>query len=173
MAVFSGCLFLLLAFFMTIDVSSRQLGGPFTGVADEIASFVLALGGTWSLAYALSSGSHVRIDVLTPVYPARMNRILKLWGFLMVVVFAAILAFKAWELVFASYAMNALVPQSMLEVPICIPQGFAAIGFSTLVLQGTAMFVVGVARFVDSSLGADGEDEDRTGAEPKVPATGG
>lgn len=50
MAWISGLLFLLLAFYMTLDASSRSLGGPFTGVADQFASFTLALGGTWALA---------------------------------------------------------------------------------------------------------------------------
>lgn len=153
MAVVSGFLFLVLAIFMTIDVSSRQLGGPFSGIGDTIASFVLALGGTWSLAYALSTRVHVRIDVLTPLYSARANRLLHLWAVLMVAVFAAVLAFKMWELVFKSYSINALVPQSMLAVPLYIPQALPAIGFTTLVVQAMAMFVLGVARLFDSASG--------------------
>ena len=50
MAWISGLLFLLLAFYMTIDAVSRYLGGPFTGVSDQIAAFSLSLGATWALA---------------------------------------------------------------------------------------------------------------------------
>jgi TRAP-type mannitol/chloroaromatic compound transport system permease small subunit len=173
MAVFSGFLFLVLAIFMTVDVSSRQLGGPFTGIADTIASFVLALGGTWSLAFALSSGTHVRIDVLTPLYSARMNRILRLWGLLMVLVLAGVLAFKAWQLVAHSYLINALVPQSMLAIPLYIPQAFLAIGFTVLVVQATAMFILGVAQVFDHSPGPDRENGSRGGDGPHAGATGG
>lgn len=145
MAYISGLLFLLLAFYMTVDVVSRNLGGPFTGVADQFASFTLALGGTWALARALADGTHVRIDVFMPLYGARTKSVLYLWSMLMVLVFALVLSWQAWAMMRKSMARNALVPQSMIDIPLALPQGLAAIGYSMFAFQAAVMLVAGLA----------------------------
>ena len=76
MAIAAASVFLPLAFYMTFDATSRKLGGPFTGVSDEIAGQCLAFGATWSFAYALARNAHVRIDVLMPLYPAKLRELL-------------------------------------------------------------------------------------------------
>lgn len=145
MAFISGMLFLVLAIYMTVDVTSRYLGGPFTGVADQFASFALALGGTWSLARALSDGSHVRIDVFMQFYGMAFKRFLYVWSMSMVVIFSAVLTWQAWIMVMKSIARGASVPQSMITVPLAVPQSLAAIGFTMLTIQAVVMLIAGVA----------------------------
>lgn len=145
LAYISGLLFMLLAFYMTADVVSRNLGGPFTGVADQFASFALALGGTWALARALADGTHVRIDVFMPFYGERTKSVLYLWSMLMVLVFALVLSWQAWAMMRKSIARNALVPQSMIDIPLALPQGLAAFGYSMFAFQSAVMLVAGLA----------------------------
>lgn len=139
MALFSGALFLGLAFYMTIDVVSRKLGGPFTGVADEVASYILACSGTWALAYALADGSHVRIDVLLHLFPERVQKFLYFWALLLAAGFASLLAWKMWAVTIESMRIGALPSGSLLALPLVYPQGLASIGLTTLVLQAILM----------------------------------
>ena len=142
MAIAAGASFLPLAFYMTIDAASRRLGGPFTGVSDEIAGQILAFGGTWAMAYALARGSHVRIDVLMPVYPGRIRELLHLSAFATATLLGAVLAINAWQLSYESYLLDARA-YSMLGQPLVYAQSATAIGFTMLTLQAAVMLVAG------------------------------
>lgn len=141
MAYISGGLFLLLSLYVTIDVTSRKLGGPFTAVTDEISAYVLTTGAMWALAYALKSGGHVRVDLLLPYLPAGLRGILDGLAVLMMAFFSLVLSFYSWKLAFFSYTIKAIEP-SFLETPLVIPQSLMAIGFSFLFLE--AMAIIGV-----------------------------
>lgn len=144
--VLSGCFFLLLSFFMVYETLSRHLGGSYTGFSDQVASFILALGGTWSMAHALSTDSHVRIDVATSLYPARSKAMLRILAFFLITVFAAILAWQAAMLAYESYRIGALVPQAMIDFPLAVPQAITSVGFVMLTLQGLLMGVGSLVR---------------------------
>ncbi|MFY0633805.1 MAG: TRAP transporter small permease [Vannielia sp.] len=167
MAWLSGLLFLIMALYMTADVTSRSLGGPFTGVADTFAAFTLALGGTWALARALSDGSHVRIDLFLPLYSTRIKGYLYTWSMLMAALFGAVLAWQAWVLVDKSAARDALVPQSLVDVPLAIPQAFAAVGYSMFTLQAVVMTLVAVT-LLFTDHGDLIEDLERHEAGPQI-----
>ena len=147
MAVAAGAAFLPLAFYMMIDAASRRLGGPFTGVSDEIAGQVLAFGGTWAMAFALARGAHVRIDVIMPLYPARLREILNLLTIAMAVVLAAVLSANTWHLSYESYILDATA-YSMLAQPLVYAQSLTAIGFTMLTVQAIVMLIAGGFRFV-------------------------
>jgi len=141
MGWFSGLLFMLLAFFMAFETASRDLGGPYTGFSDQIASLLMALGGTWSLAHALSVDAHVRIDVLAPLYPKAFNHFLRLLAFVTIGFMACVLAWQAFNMAYASWELDALVPQSMIDFPLWIPQAVTGIGFAMLALQSLVMLL--------------------------------
>lgn len=144
--VLSGCLFLLLSFFMVYETLSRHFGGSYTGFSDQVASFVLALGGTWSMAHALSTESHVRIDVVTSLYPARTKAILHTLAFFLITVLAAVLAWQSAKLAYESYLIGALVPQAMIDFPLALPQALTSLGFGMLTFQGLLMGFLSVVR---------------------------
>ncbi len=139
-ALLSGAVFLPLAFYMTIDATSRRLGGPFSGVSDELSSYVLAFGGTWAMASALTSGTHVRIDIMMHLYPPRFRHFLNCWALAMTALIAGILASEAWKLTLASYEMGAR-SFSLLSVPLVYPQALTAIGFSILTIQALVLMI--------------------------------
>ena len=142
MAIVAGSVFLPLAFYMTFDALSRRLGGPFTGVSDEIAGQVLAFGGTWAMAYALARGAHVRIDVLMPVYPGRVREVLHLVAFATATLLGVVLAINAWHLSYESYLLDARA-YSMLGQPLVYAQSATAVGFTMLTVQAVVMLVAG------------------------------
>ena len=155
MAWISGMLFLLLAFYMTGDALSRTLGGPFTGVSDQIAAFCLSLGATWALAQGVVSGTHVRSDVLLPLLPAPVKRWFGVLALAGLTVFAWMLAYSSFLLTMESHDMGSTVPQSIIDMQLYIPQAVSTFGFivfaitalvSTLVAAGNGSYTDGERR---------------------------
>jgi len=154
LGVLSGAMFLLLAFMMAAETASRHFGGPFTGFMDQIASLVMALGGTWSLAHALNMKSHVRIDVVSNLFPRALNRLCQILAFFAMGVFATVLACQTAALAYASYEIGALVPQSMIPFPLSVPQALTAVGFALLAVQA---FLLCVSALASDALPDDGQ----------------
>ncbi|MDN5844332.1 MAG: TRAP transporter small permease [Alcaligenaceae bacterium] len=150
MGLFSGLLFLLLSFFMAFETTSRHFGGPYTGFSDQIASLVMALGGTWSLSHALALDSHVYIDVLSAQYPKKVNALCRVLALITVGFMAVVLAFQAFNLAWASYEIGALVPQSMIDFPLALPQALTGVGFSMFAIQAFLMMLVGLVNLPEA-----------------------
>lgn len=135
MALVSGAAVLLLAFFMAVDVTSRKLGGPFSGLTDTFSFFVIIAVGTLPLAYTLSRDSHVRIDVLKNFYSARMNRVSDFFAILGILFLSAVMAWQASTNALESYRLGSYIPQSIVTLPLYVPQAIMAIGYLFLTLQ--------------------------------------
>ena len=145
MAWISGMLFLLLAFYMTGDALSRTLGGPFTGVSDQIASFCLSLGATWALAHGVVAGTHVRSDVLLPLLPRPVKRWFGVCALAGLTVFAWLLAYSSYLLTMESYEMGSTVPQSIIEMHLYIPQAISSFGFIIFAVTSLVATVIAIA----------------------------
>jgi TRAP-type C4-dicarboxylate transport system permease small subunit len=63
-----GTLLLLLGLYITYQVIVRKIGGPVLGNQELVGGYILAFAGTWAFSYSLRTGSHVRIDVLLPLF---------------------------------------------------------------------------------------------------------
>lgn len=154
MAWISGLLFLLLSFYMTGDALSRYLGGPFTGVSDQIAAFCLSLGATWALAQGVIAGTHVRSDVLLPLLPVPVKRWFGVLALAGLTVFAWILAYSSYLLTMESYDMGSTVPQSIIEMQLYIPQSLSTLGF--VVFAITALVATLVATTQSEPIAEEG-----------------
>ncbi len=146
MAYLAGMAFLLLGIFMAFDTLSRRLGGPFTGVTDAIASLVMVFGATWTLAYALATDAHVKIDVMTGFYSPRVTRFTLLLAMLTTTIFASVLAWQAWAVTWTSWQRGAYLPLSLLEMHLAWPQAVGAIGYTVLLIQGLVVLAVEVLK---------------------------
>lgn len=135
LSLLSGAAVLLLAFFMTVDVTSRRLGGPFSGMSDTVSAFVIVMVGTLPLAYALSMHAHVRIDVLKTFYPRRLNRLSDCVAFASMLVLAAVLAWQAVGNAYESFRLGSHIPQAIVSLPLFVPQAIMALGYILLSLQ--------------------------------------
>ena len=147
MAYACGALFLLLAFYTTVDVLGRRYGGPFSGVTDEMGGYALALGFSWALAYTLRTGGHVRVDILLPMVSARARRVLDALALALMAIFAATVSVYLWKLVGSSYAIGA-TGHSIIQTPQWVPQALMAAGYSLLAL-------VSVTGFLAAALGVE------------------
>jgi TRAP-type C4-dicarboxylate transport system permease small subunit len=144
MALASGALFLLVSFYITLDVISRKFFHFSTAVTDEYGGYALAVGGMWSLAHALRAGAHVRIDVLLPHLPAPVRALLGYAALVVMTFFASIVAVYAWRLTLDSLAIDARA-MSFVRTPLVVPQGLMAVGFTVLGLEALVILAVGVA----------------------------
>jgi TRAP-type mannitol/chloroaromatic compound transport system permease small subunit len=146
MAYVCGVLFLLLAFYTTVDVFGRRYGGMFSGVIDEMSGYTLAFGASWALAYTLRTGGHVRVDIVFPHVSDAVRNLLDALAMALMAVFASTVSVFLWKLVAASYAIGA-TGHSIIQTPQWIPQTMMAIGYSVLSL-------VAVTSFLGHALGA-------------------
>jgi TRAP-type mannitol/chloroaromatic compound transport system permease small subunit len=147
MAYGSGMLFLLASFYVAADAVGRTFFHVSTAVTDEFGGYALALGGMFALAHTLRVGAHVRIDVLLPHLPHRLQIVLDYVAMAGMALFAAMLAIYTWRLALESLATDARA-MSFLRTPLFPPQALVAVGFTVLCLQALAILAVGVAESV-------------------------
>lgn len=167
MAYVAGALFVLLAFYLTIDVIGRKFFHLSTAVSDEYGGYALAVGGMWALAHTLRSGGHVRIDVVLPYLPRSVRSFLDYGAFAFMVLFSSMIAVYSWGLAIDSFTTDARA-MSFLRTPLFAPQGLMALGFTALSLEAIVILVVGIAesvhlgRFVDLAIqdGAEGGESE-------------
>ena len=150
MAYVAGGLFIVLSFYLTIDVIGRKFFHLSTAVSDEYGGYALAIGGMWALAHTLRSGGHVRIDILLPYLPRTLRAILDYGALAMMILFASVIAIYCWRLAIDSFTTDARA-MSFLRTPLFVPQGLMALGFSVLSLEALVVLAVGIVESV--SLG--------------------
>jgi TRAP-type C4-dicarboxylate transport system permease small subunit len=142
MAFGSGVLFLLVSLYLTADAVSRKFFHASTAVSDEFGGYVLGVGAMWALAHTLRVGAHVRIDILLPYLPARVQTLLAYLALAGMAAFAALLALYTWRLALESLATDARA-MSFLRTPLFPPQALMAVGLTLLCLE--AVTILGVA----------------------------
>ncbi|MBI2162348.1 MAG: TRAP transporter small permease [Candidatus Rokubacteria bacterium] len=143
MAYLAGAALLVASFYITLDVLGRRFAGVSSAVTDEFGGYALAVGGVWALAFALTTGSHVRIDILLPRFPPRVRGVLNYAAMAAMAFFAAAVAFYSWKLAIESFTTDARA-MSILRTPLFVPQTCLALGFTTLAVQATVILLVGL-----------------------------
>lgn len=146
MAYIAGALFVVLSFYLTIDVVGRKFFHLSTAVSDEYGGYALAVG-LWALAHTLRRGGHVRIDVLLPYLPRSVRAILDYGALAFMALFASVVALYAWRLAIDSLTTDARA-MSFLRTPLFAPQALMALGFTVLSLEAIAILLVGIAESV-------------------------
>ena len=154
MGYLAGLNFLLISIFITVDVLGRKFVGISSAVTDEMGGYALVFGSTAALAFAMATGSHVRIDILLPKFPRRLRAILNYVAYLAMVLFAAMLANYSWKLAIESWETDARA-MSFLRTPVCWPQGVMAFGFSLLAIQAAVMLAATLLESIRTQRLAD------------------
>lgn len=119
--------------FVFLNVFLRYvLSKPIKG-SDEIARYILVAVVCLGLAYALKAGSHVRTTVVVGRLPEHIRRKLELPTYIIGLVFVIVWAWSMLSLAIRDY-VRGTTSWSALEVPLWIPESFAAIGFIIFLL---------------------------------------
>ena len=131
-AVWMGGLSMLLAAIMiVIEVLGRKIGGtevfgfvlPSFRVpgSDEYAGYVFAGATAWAYAYCLVHRSHIRIDALYNLFPAKVRAVLDVIGLALLGAYILVLTERAWVVLLGTLdkGSRAATPQ---QTPRWLPQ---------------------------------------------------
>lgn len=147
MAYLAGGLFVVLAFYMTIDTLGRKFLSLSSGFMEEISGYALAMGGLWGLAYAQKRGAHVRFDLVLPYLPPHLRRALDYINTLWTGILSLILTYFTFNLALQSLE-NMKRSTGVLGTPLFVPQFLVVAGFAMLTIQVVA---IAVSRRVEAS----------------------
>lgn len=144
LAYYSGASFFVLSLYITYDALALYFGLPYSGITDEISSYVLGVGSTWGMAYGLQLGAHVRIDLIISHLGPLLRRTLDVFAGGLTMAYAGLLAFYAWGQAAETYELGTR-SITALRAPLAVPQAMIALGYALLAIQAASMLVRGVA----------------------------
>ena len=162
----AGWVYVVAAIFITFDVLARQFFGFSSKSTVEMTGYMLAVGISWGLGFALVERVHVRIDVLINRLPLGLRQYLHAFALLLLAVFAGFLAWASIMLVRESMEFRA-TDLSPLSVPLAVPQGLWALGLCAffaltvlMVIEVALLLMRHDAEGVDRMLGARSYQEE-------------
>ncbi|MBJ3777091.1 TRAP transporter small permease subunit [Acuticoccus mangrovi] len=127
MVLASGWAVLVMGLMVAADVAMRASIGRNLGNVDEIASYLFAIGISWSLASAFHARAHIRIDILYARLPIVPRALLDLSAMVSLLAVAAFLTYSSWLVLSTSWARNSH-SASTLQMPLVVPQGLWLFG---------------------------------------------
>jgi len=110
-----------------IDVATRALLGRGTVASFELSGYAFACAIGLGLAFAVTSKSHIRVDILLEILPQRLRIVCHLLAAMSLSLVALALAWYCWGTLSQSIAMDAK-SISTLQVPMAIPQSIWFVG---------------------------------------------
>jgi TRAP-type C4-dicarboxylate transport system permease small subunit len=134
-----GALLLAAAAIVSAEVVLRKGLGTLFGStfvfsgSDEISSYLFAVGTSLSMAHALVTRGHVRIDALYGVFSRRTRVLLDLLALVVLGIFVAALLERAWDAAWTSY-----IEQIRSNTPLRIPLAWAQLPW----FGGIALFAI-------------------------------
>ena len=120
-ACLRGVLLLVAAGLVSTEVVSRKMLTVVYSGSDEVAAYLFAVGTTWSLAYALVTRGHVRIDALYGRLPLRMRAAFDILALLTLGIVAFTLLDGGFDLVYANF-IEGNRANTPLRTPLALPQ---------------------------------------------------
>ena len=148
-----GALTLASVLLICFDVLVRKFLGFNTGGADELSGYAFAISISWAMAYVLLQRGNVRVDALYLRFPVRFTAFLDWLSLVAMGVFLAHLTYYAAQVAGMSWEMNA-ASNSLLGVPLWIPQGLWVIGFGWMCLVLALMLVRASIALVTGDIAA-------------------
>ena len=123
-----GFSFLFLAFAVAVETIMRKVFNKSLQGVDELGGYVLAAGAGLSFAVALTSRTHIRIDILHDAFPKSLRILLNMLALPAITACAAAAAYMAWLTLIDTIGYNATA-QTPWATPLKYPQAawFAAL----------------------------------------------
>ncbi len=137
---FAGFLTLLSAVYISIDIISRKLFDLPLGSSDELASYIFAIGISWSLSYATLNRANIRIDAIYQLLPTRIAAVLDWIALVSLTVFIVFLTLYATEVAGISWSYQSTA-NTILGTPLWIPQFVWSAGLVWLCIVLALMLV--------------------------------
>lgn len=119
-AIAVGIMFFFCACLVLLDILLRRVGSSLGGT-DEIAGYVMAIGVSWGMAFALVELAHVRIDFLRSLLRSRIRVGMDLFSMFSLAATVSIIAVQCWP-VLATTLKNGSRANTPLETPLALVQ---------------------------------------------------
>lgn len=145
LAIAAGLLLLVSVLVTLFDIIVRPLGLSIGGT-DELSGYAMAIATSWGISYALTSRSHVRIDLARARCTSRVQALFDMVAILSLAGVAAIIAYRVWP-VLAKTIKNNATANTTLETPLWIPQSLWLAGWFWFALSALIV-ALGVIQFV-------------------------
>ncbi|WP_417518630.1 TRAP transporter small permease subunit [Minwuia sp.] len=139
LAWLGGTLILGSALLVTLEVVLRKFFGLSMAGADEISGYAFGVATSLGFAFALFERAHIRVDALFLILPRWLRVILNLFGLLLLIGFAAIVTWMAWQLVgdTLKHGSHSITP---MRTPLALPQIPWLAGWVIFVASGVLLF---------------------------------
>ncbi len=151
-AIAAGYAALGLSLLITFEVIARKLFHFSLQGVDEIGGYVLAIGVSFSFAYALLHRAHTRVDVLLTRMPRLLQAPLNVIAMVMLAAFSSFMLWRAIETLEETLEFGSLA-STPLQTPLWIPQSLWVVGLGvffvlTLLLAVRALGLLATGRLV-------------------------
>ncbi|MEN8197383.1 MAG: TRAP transporter small permease [Pseudomonadota bacterium] len=100
---------------------------------DELMGYLMVALVMFGLGETVRQGDHINVDLVTSRLGPRGQGLARIWGLAAMIVLAAVLLVRSWDMVAFSH-MVGLLSDGYLAMPIWIPQSSLLIGFSLMIL---------------------------------------
>jgi TRAP-type C4-dicarboxylate transport system permease small subunit len=142
-----GAMLFIAAGIVTAEVLLRKGTGALFGWSfvfsgsDEISAYLFAVGTAWSMTHVLVNRGHVRIDALYGAFGLRTRCVLDLVAMLALLVFAAALLERSWDV-----ASTSVVDEIRSNTPLRVPLAWAQIPWFAGIALFALALLLGVLR---------------------------
>ena len=123
----AGASLIIMSFIVTLEALLRKFVGISLGNINEISAYVFAISSAWAFGWALLQGAHIRISALRGRFRPAGRIALDILAWLVFLIVFAIIAFRACDLAWQSYATGARSPTTMRTL-LFVPQALWAFG---------------------------------------------
>lgn len=165
-AVAAGYAALGLSLLITFEVIARKLFNFSLQGVDEIGGYVLAIGVSFSFAYALLHRAHTRVDVLLMHLPRSLQAPLNTVAIMMLAAFSAFMLWRAIETLKETLEFGSLA-STPLQTPLWIPQSLWVLGLGVfclvtlmLAVRALMLLVTGQLAVLDGEFGPRSTDDE-------------
>ncbi len=142
-----GCLIVLSACLVTVEVFLRKLFNISLGGADEISGYAFGVATALALSYALFERAHIRVDALMGAIPKALHGLVNLLGLALLIGFAAVVVWNVSSMV-GDTLENGSRSITPMRVPLAIPQIPWMLGWMFFVFSGLLIGLVAIKRMV-------------------------
>jgi len=148
MARAGGLLLLLASALISFEILARKFFALPFSIGNELSGYALAIGASWSFAYALLHRAHVRVDVLRGLFPPLGRSFLDVLALISLGALALVLCWPAWGTFETSLQLGAR-ENTPLGTPLVVPQGLWLAGllwFAFVCLEQCVLVLMALLR---------------------------
>jgi TRAP-type C4-dicarboxylate transport system permease small subunit len=116
-----GAIFLALSIVVSVETLARKLFNYSIQGADELGGYALAAGSVIAFSLALVGRNHIRVDVFHESFSKRMQAVLNVLSYVLMAVFAVLMAWVALKVVTDTLAYGSTAPTPW-QTPLIWPQ---------------------------------------------------